>query len=250
MRFVYSAIGSRVQFFFGLISSIERLIFYNWLICSFICFTYLILVTFCCYWLISFHLDFWENFFINPINSFGLENSKLISYEAFKINSALLIHLAPFNKLKFLPKDNYFNSYLIRYSSFNHHIKDNSEISKNILNKDLSKFIGGGYTSYKNIEPIGFINDLLNNKKLLIKKISNYLATLEIDKTYTILPIIRWINDDTGLSNSITVSESLKINKLVDKELLANIFYKDMLKSAYKYNVINNNSEFMLMNRV
>jgi len=130
----------------------------------------------------------------------------------------------------------------------NYELDSNFENSS--MNKDLTKIIGGGYTSYKNIEPIGFINDLLNNKKLLIKKISNYLATLEIDKTYTILPIIRWINDDTGLSNSITVSESLKINKLVDKELLANIIYKDLLKSAYKYNVINNNSEFMLMNRV
>jgi len=124
-------------------------------------------------------------------------------------------------------------------------LNDNSK-----LNKDLKKIIGGGYLSYKNIESLGFVNDLLENRPLLIKKLERYLENLENNKTFTLLPVIRWINPETGLSNSITVSESLKITKFVDNLLLAENIYKAMIKSVYKYNVIQNNSEIVLMNRV
>jgi len=124
-------------------------------------------------------------------------------------------------------------------------LNDNSK-----LNKDLRKIIGGGYTSYKNIISIGYINELLNNKQLLINRISNYLDSLENDNTYTLLPVIRWINDDTGLSNSITVSESLKINKFVDNLLLAKKIADAMRKAFFRYKVNQSNSELILMNRV
>jgi len=124
-------------------------------------------------------------------------------------------------------------------------LNDNSK-----LNKDLRKIIGGGYTSYKNIISIGYINELLNNKQLLINRISNYLDSLETDNTYTLLPVIRWINDDTGLSNSITVSESLKINKFVDNLLLAKKIADAMRKAFFRYKVNQSNSELILMNRV
>jgi len=196
--------------------------------------------------LMLFNLYYLDSFIFNPLNYLGFDlgifvfgDLDIVTYPHY----LTLLPIFPVNKFK-----NIYNLKFMSTKTVNYDL--DSKFENSSMNNDLSKIIGGGYTSYKNIEPIGFINDLLNNKKLLIKKISNYLATLEIDKTYTILPIIRWINDDTGLSNSITVSESLKINKLVDKELLANIIYKDLLKSAYKYNVINNNSEFMLMNRV
>lgn len=192
-RFVYSAIGSRVQFFFGLISSIERLIFYNWLICSFICFSFLMLLLFSYYWLFSYHLDLGENTFINPLNSFGLENSNLLMYEALNINYALLLPIGPFMKFNNLRKDNYFNSYLklIRYSSFNHHIKDNSDIYNKILNKDLKNMIGSGYYAYKNIFSLGYLIELIDNKTLFVNKLTIYLENLDDNKTYSLLPVIR-----------------------------------------------------------
>jgi len=129
----------------------------------------------------------------------------------------------------------------------NYELDSNFENSS--MNNDLSKIIGGGYLSYKNIESIGFVIDLLDNKPDLIKKLDKYLDILDINKTYTVLPVIRWINDDTGLSNSITVYESLKINKFVNKNLLAEKFSDAMRKALYRYNVIQNNSEFILMYR-
>jgi len=135
-------------------------------------------------------------------------------------------------------------------SSVAHNPDLNSLNDNSKLNKDLRKIIGGGYTSYKNIISIGYINELLNNKQLLINRISNYLDSLETDNTYTLLPVIRWINDDTGLSNSITVSESLKINKFVDNLLLAKKIADAMRKAFFRYKVNQSNSELILMNRV
>jgi len=135
-------------------------------------------------------------------------------------------------------------------SSVAHNPDLNSLNDNSKLNKDLRKIIGGGYTSYKNIISIGYINELLNNNQLLINRISNYLDSLETDNTYTLLPVIRWINDDTGLSNSITVSESLKINKFVDNLLLAKKIADAMRKAFFRYNVNQSNSELILMNRV
>jgi len=137
---------------------------------------------------------------------------------------------------------------LISSVAQNHDLNSLNDNSK--LNKDLRKIIGGGYTSYKNIISIGYINELLNNKQLLINRISNYLDSLETDNTYTLLPVIRWINDDTGLSNSITVSESLKINKFVDNLLLAKKIADAMRKAFFRYKVNQSNSELILMNRV
>jgi len=246
----YSAIGSGIIIYIGLRYSIKRFInlLVNGFFCTFICFYSFLVLFISGYLMTIFNLYYLVNFIINPGNYLGSDVFHFVTHDLDNLYCAfLLIHVKP----RLIINDVYnFNIKLISSYSNPSHFNSINETSNPILNKDLSKIIGGGYLSYKNIDSIGFINDLLENKKLLIKKISNYLATLEIDKTYTILPVIRWINDDTGLSNSITVSESLKINKLVDKELLANIFYKDMLKSAYKYNVINNNSEFMLMNRV
>jgi len=142
-----------------------------------------------------------------------------------------------------------FSNYLLR-PSFYVNYSSNIDNNNNNLDKDLTKIIGGGYTSYKNVLALGYLIELLNNKPLLIKKLSNYISNLENDKTFTLLPIIRWINEDTGLSNSITVSESIKISKLVDKELLADKISDSMRKSLYRYKVNQSNSELILMYRV
>jgi len=130
---------------------------------------------------------------------------------------------------------------------FNYSISTNTNYK---LNKDLRKFIGGGYSSYKNVISLGFLNDLLDNKPLFLKKLFNYLANLENNKCFTLLPVIRWIDDDTGFSQSITISHSIKITKFVDIDLLAERLTDSMIKAMNRYEVNNCNSELVLMNRV
>jgi len=55
---------------------------------------------------------------------------------------------------------------------------------------------------------------------------------------------------DIELSNSITLFDSIEITKFVDNELLAEKLYEAMVKSFYKYNVNQSNSELVLISRV
>jgi len=242
----YSAIGSGIIIYIGLRSSIKKLVnlIVNGLFCSFIVFTLLVFNS--PYLLTLFNLYFLEIF--NPVNYLGSELYFYGDFNYFYLAIPLIcIKLKPFNIV-----NDIYNSKIKLISSIskNMDLIYKQENSKTKLNNDLRKIIHGGYLSYKNIESIGFVNDLLENKPIFIKKLENYLDNLETNKTYTLLPVIRWINDETGFSNSITVSNSLKINKFVDKVLLAENISKSMRKSLHKYNLIQNNSEIVLMNRV
>ena len=242
----YSAIGSGIIIYIGLRSSIKKLVnlIVNGLFCSFIVFTLLVFNS--PYLLTLFNLYFLVIF--NPVNYLGSELYFYGDFNYFYLAFPLtFIKLKPFNIVNDIYNS---NIKLISSISKNMDLIYKQENSKTKLNKDLRKIIGGGYLSYKNIESIGFVNDLLENKPIFIKKLENYLDNLETNKTYTLLPVIRWINDETGFSNSITVSNSLKINKFVDKVLLAENISKSMRKSLHKYNLIQNNSEIVLMNRV
>jgi len=243
---LYSAIGSGFKLYIGLRSSIKKLVnlIVNGLFCSFIVFTLLVFNS--PYLLTLFNLYFLEIF--NPVNYLGSELYFYGDFNYFYLAIPLIcIKLKPFNIV-----NDIYNSKIKLISSIskNMDLIYKQENSKTKLNNDLRKIIHGGYLSYKNIESIGFVNDLLENKPIFIKKLENYLDNLETNKTYTLLPVIRWINDETGFSNSITVSNSLKINKFVDKVLLAENISKSMRKSLHKYNLIQNNSEIVLMNRV
>jgi len=242
----YSAIGSGIIIYIGLRSSIKKLVnlIVNGLFCSFIVFTLLVFNS--PYLLTLFNLYFLVIF--NPVNYLGSELYFYGDFNSFYLAFPLtFIKLKPFNIV-----NDIYNSNIKLMSSIskNMDLIYKQENSKTKLNKDLRKIIGGGYLSYNNIESIGFVNDLLDNKPIFIKKLDKYLDNLETNKTYTLLPVIRWINDDTGFSNSITVSNSLKIHKFVDKVLLAENISKSMRKSLHKYNLIQNNSEIVLMNRV
>jgi len=148
-------------------------------------------VLFSYYWFKSYHLDLGENIYINPLNSFGFENFKLLMYEAININSALLTPLVPFMKMNYLRKNIYLNSYLIRYSSFIHNSKNNTEISNNFMKKDLKNMLGSGYYAYNNIFSLGYLIELIDNKTLFVNKLTIYLENLEDNKTYSLLPVIR-----------------------------------------------------------
>ena len=210
------------------------------------------LLLFSYYWLISYHLDLGENTFINPLNSFGLENSKLLMYEALNINSALLFPSLPFMKTNFIRKQNIFNSYLklIRHMSILPNSNDFSDISNKILKKDLKNMIGSGYFAYKNIFSVGYLIELIDNKTFFMNKLRLYLENFDDQKTYSVLPVIRWIDDISGVSRSITINESMKITKFVDINILLENLSDSIINSMYRYEVNNCNSELVLMNRV
>jgi len=126
----------------------------------------------------------------------------------------------------------------------------NSAISNTKLNNDLYKFIGGGYMSYKNVVTLGYLIELIDNKPLFVNKLINYLANLDDNKTYTLLPVIRWIDEDTGLTQSISITESIKLTKFVDIDLIYEKINDYIIKAMYRYQVNNSNIELVLMNRV
>ena len=210
------------------------------------------LLLFSYYCLISYHLDLGENTFINPLNSFGLENSKLLMYEAVNINYALLFPFLPFMKTNILRKENIFNSYLklIRHNSVLPNSNYNSDISNKILKKDLKNMIGSGYFAYKNIFSVGYVIELIDNKTFFMNKLRLYLENFDDQKTYSVLPVIRWIDDISGVSRSITINESMKITKFVDINILLENLSDSIINSMYRYEVNNCNSELVLMNRV
>ena len=245
---LYSAIGSGFKLYIGLRFSIKWFInlLLNGLFCTFISFYSLLVLFISDYFMTIFNLYYLVNFIIHPDNYLGSDVFHYVIHDLDNFYCALLL----FNVKPSLIINDVFNLNMKLISSVAHNHDLNSLNDNSKLNKDLRKIIGGGYTSYKNIISIGYINELLNNKQLLINRISNYLDSLETDNTYTLLPVIRWINDDTGLSNSITVSESLKINKFVDNLLLAKKIADAMRKAFFRYKVNQSNSELILMNRV
>jgi len=196
--------------------------------------------------LMLFNLYYLDSFIFNPLNYLGFDLGIFVFGDLDIVTYPHYLTLLPIFAV-----NNFKNIYNLKFMSTKTVNYDlDSKFENSSMNNDLSKIIGGGYLSYKNIESIGFVNDLLDNKPIFIKKLDKYLDNLETNKTYTLLPVIRWINDDTGFSNSITVSNSLKIHKFVDKVLLAENISKSMRKSLHKYNLIQNNSEIVLMNRV
>jgi len=67
----------------------------------------------------------------------------------------------------------------------------NSNISNKILKKDLKKTTGTGYYAYNNIYSLGYLIELIDNKNFFVNNLSKYLETLEDQKTYSVLPVIR-----------------------------------------------------------
>jgi len=109
-----------------------------------------------------------------------------LSHDILYINMALLIPCTPFLSPSSRLSLNLNHALTVNYSK-----NYNSEISNPKLNKDLYKIIGGGFMSYKNVDTLGNLNELLDNYPLLNKNIENYLANLEDNKTYTLLPVVR-----------------------------------------------------------
>jgi len=225
---LYSVIGSGLVIYSGLIlkTYLERVINFivntvSYVISPFVPFIFISVSIY----FISHDL-FEDNFTINPSNFFGFD---------FKFSQDIII-----------------SSFVLPLLSkpLNRVYYSNSANTINNFNKELSKLTGGGYMSYKNVLSLGFLIELMDNYPLLLKQIENFTSNLEDNKTYTLLPVVRWIDDDKGLTQSITISESFKINKFVNINILAKNFQDAMYSANNKYSVGNFNAEFVLMYRV
>ena len=250
--FYIQTIGSWLGIYIGLFfnSFRDRFLkfFVKWFIDIWIIFPYLFLSFIFPYFLVFFVLYYWEKLAFNPINYFDFDLLKFIPEDLDIFNSALLFNFLPLNSI--VRDYNCYNLYWRRKFSINHVNLDIHENYNQKMNKDLSKFIGGGYTSYKNVNSLGFLIELLENKNIFVNNLTNYLENLEDNKTYTLLPVVRWIDDVTGLTRSISISESFKVTKFVDIDLIYEKLNDYIIKALYRYDLINSNIELVLMNRV
>ena len=259
--FFIQLIGSGIGIYSGLflLAHIDRFIklIYNKLI--YLCvilssFTIFYITIIIIYLLSISHELYWLHLNIKPIIYLGLDLHKYLSDDIVNINLALLFPVFPINFYSSWSKSMLTNTFYLkkmhRGITVNSSNYSNSAISNTKLNNDLYKFIGGGYMSYKNFVTLGYLIELIDNKPIFVNKLINYLANLEDNKTYTLLPVIRWIDEDTGLTRSISITESLKITKFVDIDLIYEKLNEYIIKAMYRYQVNNSNIELVLMNRV
>ena len=242
---LYSVIGSGIGIYSGLfVYGIRSLRLYvSTSIFTFICLILFVVYYILYYLRLNFHQDYMENICINPFYFLGFDLISLMYLDISSFYVALLFPISYSN-------DYSMNFISVRNFSINKVIFQNKKRSVNNLNNDLDKFIGGGYTSYKNVISLGFLIELLENKPIFVNKLRNYLENLDDQKTYTFLPVFRWIDDITGFSRSITIADSMKLNKFVDIDLLADKLSDYIIKALYRYDVNNYNTELILMNRV
>jgi len=227
----YSVIGSGIARYYGFVykSYLERLINlnFNFFILGMIWAPVLVL-------LLAYLFDLYHFFYYDIFNPFLFLSFDLNSYFSQDIIISYF----------FVPLFSHIRRPLNRFN----YSKSANTINK--FNKDLTKLTGGGYMSYNNVLSLGFLIELIDNYPLLLKKIENFTSNLEDNKTYTLLPVVRWIDDDTGFTQSITISDSFKINKFVNINILAKNFQDAMYSANNKYSVGNFNAEFVLMYRV
>ena len=122
--------------------------------------------------------------------------------------------------------------------------------------KNFKKVYGGGYLGYSHISNFGHISQFitlmdfhnLQNKINLEVKIKGYVNDIPEDVTYSVLPVLRW-QYATGEYRSITVSESIKINKNISISLLAEQIHSDINAVLLEYEIREADLELYLMGR-
>jgi hypothetical protein len=78
--------------------------------------------------------------------------------------------------------------------------------------KRMSKTIDQGYRGYKNIYLLGSMLELFDSS-VLTSKLDMFRSSLEEDKIYTVLLLVKYIDEESGDTGSITEGQSLKICK-------------------------------------
>ena len=133
----------------------------------------------------------------------------------------------------------------------------NSDQSLKKQLKDFKKAYGGGYLGYTHIYNFGNIiqftsysNDLEFEtcKANLESKLKDYVYVIPETETFSILPVLRWHLSE-GEFRSLTISDSIKINKNINIYKLAETIIYDIKNIFYKYNLIQGDLELYIMGR-
>ena len=134
---------------------------------------------------------------------------------------------------------------------------NNPDKSREITTNYFKKAYGGGFLGYNHIWNFGNIDQFTeynNNLEYeaciskLESKFKDYVNIIPETVTYSILPVLRW-QYSTGEYRSLTVSDSIKINKNISIDLLAEsvIFY--IKKMFNKYSLLEGDLELYIMGR-
>jgi hypothetical protein len=129
--------------------------------------------------------------------------------------------------------------------------KKNTELKiRQRKGKELIKKLFGatGYLSYKGFIALGYVDSLLENDSLLVNNLIPFLSSLKEDKVYTVLSVIRWINEN-GETQGLTMENSTKITCKNSPVILACRLHLDLNSVFTKYTLEVSDCELVLMYR-
>ena len=122
--------------------------------------------------------------------------------------------------------------------------------------KQFKKVYGGGYLGYKKINNFGNVYqfvDLENssyseNLKGLSLKLKGYTIEIPENIIYSILPVLRFESSE-GVYTSLSVSDSIKISRSINTELLADTLIKDIKNILREYSLRDQDLDLFIMGR-
>lgn len=88
----------------------------------------------------------------------------------------------------------------------------------------------------------------LENMDNLISKLKEYVIGIPENVTFSILPVLRW-ESSKGSSNSRSISDSIKVIRNINLNLLAEKLMSDIKDNILEYNLRDENSELFIMGR-
>jgi hypothetical protein len=110
--------------------------------------------------------------------------------------------------------------------------------------RDLKKAYGGGYLGYTKIHNFGNISQFVELQELgypeglkfLSIKLKGYAIEIPENVTFSILAVLRW-ESSNGNYNSLTISDSIKITRGINTDLLAEKFISDIKEVLLEYSL-------------
>ena len=230
----------------------------------------LFIFLFCLFMLSNSLTLFLFNFYLNVQNCINMLND--IKFDDLNLSKYRknIYSVFPFTYLHL------FNKQARSFSTFTSIEKNNINENKNLEDTDpeienyklelksmhaqeikiLKKAYGGGYLGYTKIHNFGNvsqfvdINDLkiLQNKEILITKLKEYVIEIPENVTYSVLPVLRW-ESSKGYFSSLTVSNSIKIIRNINIDLLSEKIIYDIFETLREYSLRDQDLKLFIMGR-
>jgi hypothetical protein len=136
--------------------------------------------------------------------------------------------------------------------------------------KNFKKAYGGGYLGYTKIQDLGSITqfvdtEIINSEgdyrimsilnpsyleklKILSIKLKDYTLEIPEDWTYSILPVLRWETANEKF-NSVSISDSIKITRDINTDLIAENLIHDTLNMLREYSLRDLDLNLLILGR-